>query len=77
MNVAQLVELAQKAWAERPTVFGLPGGAMTPEEKAGDLIRLHGLSEARAIALAQDRILPAPWSFEHCVCEVLSHAHEE
>lgn len=76
MNVAQLVELAQKAWAERPTVFGLPGGGMTPEEKAGDLIRQHGLAEARSIARDQDRMLPAPWSFEHCVYEVLVRAHE-
>ena len=34
MKISQLIELAQRAWSERPTILGLPGGDLSPEEMA-------------------------------------------
>lgn len=77
MNITQLVELAQKAWSERPIILGLPGGDLSPEERAGDLIRNHGLNKARMIAEQQDQLLPAPWSYHHRVWRILDEVRED
>jgi hypothetical protein len=77
MNTTQLIDLAQRAWNERPTILGLPGGDLSPEEMAGELIRLHGLDSARAIAVEQDRSLPAAWSYQYQVCRVLDEVSDD
>ena len=77
MKISQLIELAQRAWSERPTILGLPGGDLSPEEMAGDLIRLHGLNSARRIAEQQDQLLPAPWSYHHRVWRILEEVQED
>ncbi len=76
MKISELIDLAQKAWNERPTILGLPGGDLSPEEKAGELIQQHGLNTARLIAMEQDQSLPAPWSYHHRVWRVLEEVQE-
>ena len=77
MSTSQLIDLAQKAWNERPTILGLPGGDLSPEEMAGEMIRLHGLGTARAIALEQNQSLPAAWSYQYRVCQVLNEVRDD
>lgn len=77
MNTTQLIDLAQRAWNERPTILGLPGGDLSPEEMAGELIRVHGLGMARVIAVELDQSLPAPWSYQHRVCQVLDEVSDD
>jgi hypothetical protein len=76
MTVNELIHLYDRAWAERPAIFGLPGGELSPAEQAGELVRQHGLEGARAVARQRAADFPAPWSFYHQVLQVLEGARE-
>lgn len=76
MTVTHLISLYHRAWHERPAVFGLPGGELSPEEVAGDLVRQHGLAHARHLAQRDAEQRPEPWSFEARVWQVLAVARE-
>ena len=77
MTVTQLISLSENAWSRREIVLGLPGGQLTPEEMAGDLVRRCGLAAARTLAAARAGAFPAPWDFYRRVHQVLSEVREE
>ena len=76
MTVTQLVSTYRRAWQERPPVFGVPGGDLSPEETAGALVQEHGLDVARELAKSRADHFPASWSYEVRVWQVLCEAHE-
>lgn len=76
MTVTHLISLYHRAWNERPVVFGQPGGELSPEESAGDLVRQHGLHHARHLARIDAEQRPEPWSFESRVSQILANAYE-
>lgn len=76
MTVTHLISLYHRSWHERPVIFGQPGGELSPEEAAGDLVRLHGLAEARHLARQRAETRPEPWSFEQRLWEVLVNARD-
>jgi hypothetical protein len=76
MSVSQLISLSENAWKQREPVLGLPGGELSPEEMAGDLIRRFGLETARALAAERAGSFPAPWNFYYQVHAVLADARD-
>ena len=76
MTASQLISLSENAWSHREIVLGLPGGQLTPEEMAGDMIRRCGLAAARTLAATRAGAFPAPWDFYRRVYQVLCEARE-
>jgi hypothetical protein len=74
MTVSQLIGLYGQAWNSRETILGLPGGDLSPEESAGDLIARFGLERARQIAAEQADTFPAPWDPHYRIHEILREA---
>jgi len=74
MTAHQLIGIFDQAWNDRETILGLPGGDLSPEEAAGDLIARFGLARAREIAAEQAGLFPASWNYHQRIHEILCEA---
>lgn len=75
MTTGQLVYAYEQS-KEKPEIFGTPGGAFSPEELAGEMIKQHGLSHARTIAQAKAGTFPASWDIWYRVSMILQETQD-
>ena len=70
MTTGELIHIYESASHTRPNILGVPGGALKPDEAAGELIKRHGHQGALEEASIKTGNSPAPWNFwyqVHCV----------
>ena len=73
MTTGELVHIYESASQSKPSIFGVPGGALKPVEAAGELIKKHGHQGALEEASRKTGNTPAPWNFWYQVYCVLSN----
>lgn len=71
MTAGDLIHVYEQSFSEKPTIFGQPGGSLSPEEDAGNLIKHHGLDRARSIAQSKAGDFPAAWDHWYRVATIL------
>lgn len=72
MTAGDLVYAYERSFSQKPVIFGLPDGGLSPEEDAGNLIKHYGLQRARDIADAKASEFPAAWSHWARVFDILA-----
>lgn len=73
MTASELIHTYEQSFCQKPVIFGMPGGAFSPEEDAGKMIKEHGLHRAREISAARAGEFPASWNHWSRVAEILAH----
>lgn len=71
MSINDLLNLYERAWDSKTTIFGVPGGQLSAPEAAGELIKNHGLDQARRIADQRAREFPASWNQWRQISDIL------
>jgi len=71
MTKSDLLATHERAWRDRPVIFGEPDGGFTPAEAAGALIAEHGLARALTVARERAAKYPGPWNFDEHVYRLL------
>jgi hypothetical protein len=72
MTASQLIYTYEQSFSEKTVIFGTPGGAFSPEEDAGKMIKELGLERAREIAYVRAAEFPAAWNHWSRVSEILA-----
>ncbi len=73
MTTGELIHIYESASHNKATIFGVPGGALKPDEAAGELIKRYGHQGALEEASRKTGNAPAPWNFWYQVHCVLSN----
>ena len=73
MTTGELINIYETASHQKTNIFGVPGGALKPNEAAGELIKRHGHQGALEEASRKTGNSPAPWNFWYQVYNILSN----